>query len=69
VAINARHQDCLRRVVEAVGRAVDGLRTGLPIEFVAEELRGALGAAGDVTGRVEADDVLGEIFGAFCIGK
>lgn len=38
-------------------------------EFFAEELRLAQGALGEITGRVSADDLLGEIFSRFCIGK
>jgi len=38
-------------------------------EFFAEELRLAQEALGSITGRVSADDLLGEIFGRFCIGK
>jgi tRNA modification GTPase len=38
-------------------------------EFFAEELRLAQEALGEITGRVSADDLLGEIFGRFCIGK
>jgi tRNA modification GTPase len=69
VAVNSRHQDCLRRFVEGMERAITGLRTGTPMEFVAEELRTALRAVGDISGRVESDDILGVIFGSFCIGK
>ena len=38
-------------------------------EFFAEELRKAQDALGDITGRVSSDDLLGEIFSRFCIGK
>jgi len=38
-------------------------------ELVAEELRKAQLALGEITGAVTADDLLGEIFGSFCIGK
>ena len=38
-------------------------------EFFAEELRLAQEALGEITGRVSADDLLGEIFSRFCIGK
>ena len=38
-------------------------------EFVAEELRGALQAIGEVVGKVDSEEMLGKIFGTFCIGK
>jgi tRNA modification GTPase len=41
----------------------------LSLELLAEELRLAHEALGRITGRVSADQLLGEIFGKFCIGK
>jgi tRNA modification GTPase len=69
VAINARHQACLRRAGEQVRAAQNGMEAGLSPEFIAEELRGALAAVGDIVGRVDTEDLLGEIFSTFCIGK
>jgi tRNA modification GTPase len=40
-----------------------------PLELVAEELRGAQDALSAITGKFGADDLLGEIFSRFCIGK
>ena len=45
------------------------LEGGAGPEFVAVDLRLALDAIGEVAGRVEAEELLGEIFGRFCIGK
>jgi len=39
------------------------------VELFAEELRLAQEALGEITGRISADDLLGEIFSRFCIGK
>lgn len=69
VAINARHQDCLRRSLGFLEAASKGLTEGLPPEFVAEELRAALDASGEVVGKSNTEDLLGRIFSAFCIGK
>jgi tRNA modification GTPase len=69
VAINARHQDCLRRAKEAIAAARASLERGDAPEFTAVELRAALAAVGEITGGSDADDVLGEIFRNFCIGK
>jgi tRNA modification GTPase len=69
VSVNARHADCLRRTLEALVAARSALGEGLSPEFVAEELRAALDAAGEILGRTEADDILGRIFSSFCIGK
>jgi tRNA modification GTPase len=45
------------------------LAAGESPEFVAEELRAALDAVGEVVGKTEVEEILGEIFGRFCIGK
>jgi tRNA modification GTPase len=69
VSINARHQDCLARSLGFLEAAERAFVQELPPEFVAEELRAALGAAGDVVGRTDTEDLLGRIFSSFCIGK
>ncbi len=69
VAINARHQHCLQRARAACLAATDGLRLGMAIELIAIELHTALDAVGEVMGKLSSDDILGEIFSTFCIGK
>jgi tRNA modification GTPase len=69
VAINARHQECLRRAQERLAAAGEGWSGGAWVELVAEELRGALQAIGEVVGHVETEELLGQIFANFCIGK
>lgn len=69
VAINARHQECLQRAGAFLDAALHAFEDGLSPEFIAEELRAAMEAVGDVVGGVDAEDVLGKIFGSFCIGK
>lgn len=64
-----RHLDALRLAAEhfASGRrALDEQRAG---ELLAEELRLAQEALGDITGAVSSDELLGRIFSSFCIGK
>jgi tRNA modification GTPase len=69
VAINARHQDCVRRSLDFLKAATGALAGGVPAEFVAEELRASLAALGEVVGRTDNEDLLGRIFSSFCIGK
>jgi tRNA modification GTPase len=69
IAINARHQDCVRRSLDFLGAAEEALAGGIPPEFIAEELRASLEALGEVVGRVDNEDLLGRIFSSFCIGK
>lgn len=69
VAINSRHRDCLVRALDALDDGMLGFRDGLEPEFVALDLRAAVEAIGEVTGKVDTEEILGEIFGRFCIGK
>jgi len=61
-----RHLRALKLADDALARATTQAEA---IELFAEELRLAQEALGEITGRVSADDVLGEIFSRFCIGK
>jgi tRNA modification GTPase len=66
----ARHLAALRRAREHVAAARAQSAAEPPaLELLAEELRLAHDALGEITGRFTADDLLGEIFGRFCIGK
>jgi len=69
VAINARHQHCFMTAKDAMQRAAAAMQEGLAPEFVAVDVREALQAVGEVTGRVDVEEILGVIFSRFCIGK
>jgi len=64
-----RHKVALEKAAEDLGRARDGLREGLPPELAALEIRAALDALGEITGRTTTEDVLERIFSRFCLGK
>jgi len=64
-----RHLEALRRAAEWVDKAVDALNVNHAGELVAEDLRIAHQELGIITGEVSSDDLLGEIFSSFCIGK
>ncbi len=64
-----RHLDALERTARAVDAAYDVLHSQGAGELAAEELRQAQRALGEITGEVTSDDLLGEIFSRFCIGK
>jgi tRNA modification GTPase len=68
-AINARHQECLKRASKAMGAAICLLGLGEPAELVAVELRMALTAVGEIVGESGTEEILGKIFSSFCIGK
>jgi tRNA modification GTPase len=69
LAARRRHLDALVRAREHVQSAAGALREAKAIELFAEDLRLAQHALGEITGEFTSDDLLGEIFGSFCIGK
>ncbi len=66
---SARHKDALRRSLEHIQAAEVTLANGLPLDFVAIDLRAALDALGEITGETATADLLDRIFAEFCIGK
>ncbi|MHB1869472.1 MAG: tRNA uridine-5-carboxymethylaminomethyl(34) synthesis GTPase MnmE [Steroidobacteraceae bacterium] len=69
VSARRRHLEALRRARGHVDAAERRLRESRSGELVAEELRGAQQALGEITGEFTSEDLLGRIFGSFCIGK
>ena len=66
---NARHAAALREAAASLSAVSDGLDRGIPSDLLAEDLRAALASLGTITGLITTDEVLGEIFSKFCIGK
>lgn len=69
VAINARHQACLKNAERFCDAARKAITDGLSAEFIAVEVRAALDAVGEVVGKADTEELLGKIFSTFCIGK
>ena len=69
VAINARHEDALRRATQSLVEAKEALRKNEGIELVASNLRDALACMGEIAGRVDNEKMLDVLFSSFCIGK
>jgi tRNA modification GTPase len=64
-----RHLDAIERAAESLQRARYQLEVARAAELVAEELRLAQVALGEITGEFTSEDLLGRIFASFCIGK
>lgn len=69
VAINARHQACLKRAKKSLEAATQTLVSGAGAEFISMDLRESMDAIGEIAGRIDTEELLGEIFSSFCIGK
>jgi tRNA modification GTPase len=70
IVTNARHADALRRTNSAVERIINGLSLQVPGDLLAQDIREALVYLSEITGQqITSDDLLGNIFGRFCIGK
>lgn len=64
-----RHLDALRRTQAHLTAASDIFTETTSAELMAEDLRQAQQTLGEITGAFSSDDLLGRIFGEFCIGK
>lgn len=64
-----RHYHALDRTEERLKAVLSGIEKGITHDFVAQDLRQALYHLGEITGQISTEDLLGNIFGRFCIGK
>ncbi|MCF7689668.1 MAG: tRNA uridine-5-carboxymethylaminomethyl(34) synthesis GTPase MnmE [Cephaloticoccus sp.] len=69
IAINARHADSLIQAKDDLARAKAKLLQSEPIEFIASDLRDALAAYGEISGKIDNEQMLDRLFASFCIGK
>jgi tRNA modification GTPase len=69
IVTNTRHYDSLIKALEEIQKVQFGLQSGLPADLMAIDIRQALYYFGEITGQVTNDELLGNIFANFCIGK
>ncbi len=69
IVTNARHLEALQKAAASLDDVLHGLDSGVTSDFVAMDIRRALSYLGEITGEVGVEDLLGNIFGKFCIGK
>ncbi len=69
IVTNTRHYDALLKAFEEIQKVKNGLETGLSGDLLAIDIRQALYHFGEITGEITNDDLLGNIFANFCIGK
>lgn len=67
---NLRHLSALQSALADIHRVISGLASGLPSDLISQDLRSCLYHLGEITGgEIQTDEVLGNIFKHFCIGK
>ncbi len=69
IVSNSRHYASLQSATESLDSVMNGLEIGITGDFLAMDIRHALNALGEITGEISTDDLLGNIFSRFCIGK
>jgi len=69
IVTNERHFDLLSKADTSLTNVLDGLESQVSADFIAMDIREANIFLGEITGTISTDDLLGNIFGKFCIGK
>ncbi|MFA6400404.1 MAG: tRNA uridine-5-carboxymethylaminomethyl(34) synthesis GTPase MnmE [Salinivirgaceae bacterium] len=70
IVSNIRHMEALGSALQALNRAFDGINSGVTNDFLAMDIREVIHYLAGITGvEITTDEILGNIFGQFCIGK
>ena len=69
VVTNLRHYEALNNAHKAIIRVKNGLDDGITGDFLAQDIRECMFYLGEITGQISTDEILGNIFSKFCIGK
>ena len=69
VVNNIRHYEALQKALIAIRRVIEGLDNHITGDFLSQDIRECMHFLGEITGSISNDEILGNIFGKFCIGK
>lgn len=69
IVTNMRHYEALSNALLAIQRVVSGLNESISSDFLAQDIRECMHYLGEITGQISTDEILGNIFSKFCIGK
>jgi tRNA modification GTPase len=69
IITNVRHYEALEKALTAIRRADEGLKKSIPGDLLSQDIRETLYYLGEITGEITNDEILGNIFKNFCIGK
>lgn len=69
IVSNIRHYEALENAHTAICHVIDGLEANISGDFLSQDIRECMHFLGEITGQISNDEILGNIFGKFCIGK
>jgi tRNA modification GTPase len=69
IVTNSRHYDALLKALEEITKVREGMEANLSGDLLAIDIRQGLYHLGEITGEITNDELLGNIFANFCIGK
>lgn len=69
VITNVRHYEAISHTLQALNQALEGFEQNIPTDLISIDIHQALHHLGEIIGEITTDDILGNIFGRFCIGK
>ena len=69
IVTNMRHYQALIKALAAIERVHEGLDIGISHDFLAQDIRECMFHLGEISGHISTDEILGNIFAKFCIGK
>lgn len=68
-AFSARQKEALLRAGEAISRVLEGIEQGMPSDILYVDLEETLSALGEITGSTVQEEIVGQVFERFCVGK
>jgi tRNA modification GTPase len=69
IITNTRHYEVMKKVSDSMDRVLTGLINHIPSDLIAIDIRQSIHYLGEITGEITSDEILGNIFKNFCIGK
>ncbi|MDR2916191.1 MAG: tRNA uridine-5-carboxymethylaminomethyl(34) synthesis GTPase MnmE [Tannerella sp.] len=69
IVTNVRHYEALMNALHAIRRVIENLTSGISGDFLSQDIRECIHYLGEITGQINNDEILGNIFANFCIGK
>jgi len=69
IVTNIRHYEALQNARQAILRVIEGLDNEISGDFLSQDIRECMHYLGEITGLISTDEILGNIFSKFCVGK